>query len=245
VNVRKLALGYCTFTGAAITLLWVVLLLTGNAAGLVSQPVKVSIHLISGVTSGLLLLLTAVTLAKRKKWACRLYFFSLGMLLYSVLNAVVYYVQIEKWDRVLVFSILVIVTVVFAFLGKEERLKAETEELIRLEYRIADALIRNDYRFLDRVYDKDYICTTVTGNRTDKRSAMKEILSPEVIIKLYDNKVSEVRFFGTSALIIGEANVKGHFANKNSSGVYRYTHLFIKQGEEWKLSVAHISKFEN
>jgi len=106
---------YTIFVGLSMVGLWSMLLITGQVPELSTTPFTAITHISAELTTGVLLISTSVGLLCKKKWANRMLPFSLGMLLYAVIQAIGYYIDNLSIFFVLFFSVLIILTTLSIF----------------------------------------------------------------------------------------------------------------------------------
>jgi hypothetical protein len=93
--------------------MWGMLLFTGQVEEIGTEPFRIAAHLfLEGITA-ILLILGGLLSLKHSSRGERLHFISLGMLLYSVLTAGGYYLQLNNVAMTMIFGMLFLATVVF------------------------------------------------------------------------------------------------------------------------------------
>lgn len=88
---------FCLFTGCSITLLWVMLLATGQVSELITEPLRISLHLGSEFLLSALLIASGILWLRNSRHAALCYAFTCGMLVYSTINAAGYYAELSSW----------------------------------------------------------------------------------------------------------------------------------------------------
>lgn len=111
---------------------------------------------------------------------------------------------------------------------------SETEREIRkLERELIEAILRRDSAFLNNIMADDLSAITPFG----------DLLGKAVMINFDDNLVNEsivtdeikVRIYGDTAIVTGRATLQSRYANQDLSGQYRFTRVYFKQKENWRI----------
>jgi hypothetical protein len=106
-NIFGIIVGFCMIG------MWAMLFVTGQVKELADEPFRITAHLFSeGITAASLILGGLLSL-KHQGLGDKLHLVSLGMLLYSVLTAGGYYLQLNNMAMIILFGTLIITTVVF------------------------------------------------------------------------------------------------------------------------------------
>ena len=115
MNIRRLLGAYAIGVGLAIFGLWVALLGTGQVPELRTAPIEIGYHLVAEGLTAVLLLVAGIAVLRGSSLADRLLAFSLGMLLYTVVNSAGYYGQLGEWAMVGMFAALTLLTALFGW----------------------------------------------------------------------------------------------------------------------------------
>lgn len=92
--------------------LWGGLFLNGEVSELLTAPLELAFHLTAELLTAFALIAAGIGLLTGRKWATRLLLVSLGMVLYSVINAAGFYAQLGDWPTVAAFVALTVTTLV-------------------------------------------------------------------------------------------------------------------------------------
>ncbi len=110
---KKASYLYSIIVGISMITMWALLLMTNQVTELHTEPVRITTHIASEFITAILLILGGITSLQKVKWGLRVHTFSLGMLLYSVLTAGGYYLQLGELAMSAMFACLFAATVVF------------------------------------------------------------------------------------------------------------------------------------
>ena len=104
---------FSVFIGTCMLGMWGMLLFTGQVKEVDTEPFRIAAHLFSEGITAILLILGGLLSLMHSNRGERLHFVSLGMLLYSVLTAGGYYLQLNNVAMTAMFGLLFVTTVVF------------------------------------------------------------------------------------------------------------------------------------
>lgn len=108
--------------GVLMVIQWSISIITKQVPEINTVPVELTFHLIAELGTSIMLIFSGFSILSSKKQAYRLMFISLGMLIYSIVNAAGYFAQLGNWIFVLFFIVLISLTVICIYnLMKFER----------------------------------------------------------------------------------------------------------------------------
>lgn len=108
-------------------------------------------------------------------------------------------------------------------------------EIIKLEEELRLAMVNSDVDKLDELIDDSLIFTTPDGKIATKQMDLEvhrsqvqkisELVPSEQIVKIYEN----------CAVVTVKMKLIGDYNGINISGLYRYTRLWAKIDDKWKI----------
>lgn len=101
--------------------MWTMFYATGGIPELTTRPAEITLHLLAEFLTALMLIIGGVSVLKEKNWSMNIYFFSMGLLLYTLIVSPGYYIQQKVWSFVLMFAAFVALAVVFIILMIKEK----------------------------------------------------------------------------------------------------------------------------
>jgi hypothetical protein len=110
---KKAGYIFGVFVGFCMFGMWAMLLITGQVIEIATEPFRITAHLFSEAITAASLILGGLLSLRHRDWGERLHLVSLGMLLYSVLTAGGYYLQLNNRAMIIMFGTLIIATAVF------------------------------------------------------------------------------------------------------------------------------------
>lgn len=117
------------------------------------------------------------------------------------------------------------------------------QEIERLEEQTRQAALKGDASFMEKYAAPDYISITANGRSHSKAEEIQNRQSGAVTYQTIDVRELKIRIYGDTAICNSLAAVKfttqekGYktYYNKEYSGDYRFTRVWVKQGGDWKL----------
>jgi dipeptidyl aminopeptidase/acylaminoacyl peptidase/ketosteroid isomerase-like protein len=116
------------------------------------------------------------------------------------------------------------------------------EELKRLERAWADAEVKGDAKYPEELLADDYTFTGPDGAGVDKKGYLAARRAGEVQFKSVKFGEMKVRLYGDSAVVTGQATVKGRENGKDLSGAYRFTDVFVKRDGRWQCVAGQVTR---
>jgi ketosteroid isomerase-like protein len=105
-----------------------------------------------------------------------------------------------------------------------------------------DALTKHDTATLDKIWASDYTFVNPRGALVTKAERMANIKSGATEFKSINRKQDKVMIHGDIAIFIGRVTLEGtKYSGQESSGEYRYMHVWRKTGGEWQLLANQIT----
>ncbi|MBD3408141.1 MAG: hypothetical protein GF411_18615 [Candidatus Lokiarchaeota archaeon] len=117
MNLRRIASIYCGFVGISMIMLWTMLFATGQIPELQTEFFRIIAHILAEVATAILLLLSAIGLEKKTRWADKIFIFALGALFYTLIASPGYYIHFEIAPIAVMFFVLLIIDLVFLYIA--------------------------------------------------------------------------------------------------------------------------------
>jgi ketosteroid isomerase-like protein len=108
------------------------------------------------------------------------------------------------------------------------------EGTLQLEHERNEAIIRADAAANDRTTADDYTFITLRGELRTKAEIVQAFESGSFH---YDSSAisdMNVRVYGNTAIVTGRSTQSGKENGKDYSGAYRFTRVYINQGDHWR-----------
>ncbi len=117
MKIKNIAAGYSMFVGLSMMGMWLMFYCTGGIPELSTKPAEIWLHMTGEITTAVLLIIGGYALYRRKVWGAQVYPLSMGMLLYTLIVSPGYYVQRGEVPFVVMFSVLLLLAVIFVTLS--------------------------------------------------------------------------------------------------------------------------------
>lgn len=101
------------------------------------------------------------------------------------------------------------------------------------------ALIEADADRLDELLANDFLLIDVmTGSEVSKAALLEAVRAGLLRFDEINCIECRVRRYGVTAVITGRTRMRGAFAGQSFGADSRYTHVFVSEGEHWRLVTA-------
>ena len=110
----------------------------------------------------------------------------------------------------------------------------QTPEAVEQEF--FAALIESDQVTLDRLLADDFLLIDVmTGSEIPKPTLLEVVGARQVRFDEISRIEYRVRLYGMTAVITGRTEMSGSFGGEPFRASSRYTHVFVEEGEHWRM----------
>lgn len=106
-------------------------------------------------------------------------------------------------------------------------------QLTKIEHNWAEAYVKRDPSFVQRITADDFIFVGPDGNSVGKADYVKGMTGP-TMFTAFDIGDLKIRAYGDVAVAVGTATITAKTGEKDESGKYAFTDVFVKQRGEWK-----------
>ena len=119
-------------------------------------------------------------------------------------------------------------------------------EIDHLEEAWREAILKQDPAAMATLLADDYMAITAFGTLQTKDQALANLRSGRMHFTTLDVFDRKVRFYGKTALVTSQADVKGSTADGDISGGYRYTRVYVRDAQgNWKIVSFEASKIRD
>lgn len=123
---------------------------------------------------------------------------------------------------------------------------SKIEQQIRLLNRAwSDAITKGDAAALDRLFADDVIVTAGNGQTRNKAEEIKDAAGspdPEFVwVNPFTTEDVRVKVYEDAAVVTGLAKWGFKYKGRQSNQERRYTHLYVKQKEQWRIVAQQVS----
>ncbi len=107
---------YIIIIGIAMLSMWIFLLGKREVPELTTKPTQIYFHLVAELLTSIALIIGGIGLIMNQSWGVALFFISIGMAIYSTINAAGYYGQLKDWPIFIILLVFTIISLIFAAL---------------------------------------------------------------------------------------------------------------------------------
>jgi len=107
---------YIIIIGIAMLSMWIFLLGKREVPELTTKPTQIYFHLVAELLTSIALIIGGIGLIMNQSWGVALFFISIGMAIYSTINAAGFYGQLKDWPMFIVLIVFTIISLIFAML---------------------------------------------------------------------------------------------------------------------------------
>ena len=109
----------------------------------------------------------------------------------------------------------------------------DEQALVKIQHDWANARLKGDSSFPKRVEADDFTVGWFDGKIVNKEEDVKTYESDDATFTKFKIDDLKVRFYGETAIVIGQGSIKAHTKTQDLSGTYVWTDTFVKMGGEW------------
>jgi len=123
MKIKTMAAIYSILIGVSIIGMWTILYITGSIPEFDTEPMRIGMHLVAEIATGIILILGGYGLLRNKRWGYNIYLISMGMLIYTLLVSPGYYAEKGEFVFVIMFAIMLFFSMmfmIFSFVKQEE-----------------------------------------------------------------------------------------------------------------------------
>ncbi len=123
---------------------------------------------------------------------------------------------------------------VFGSLGYGQKMTTE-QTLMKMEQEMAEAIVKGDTSVWDKYSTDNSVFTDPGGMLMTKAQSLAMFKSGDLKIESTKIDNMKVQMFGNTAVVTYTTVDKGTWKDRDISGEYRWTDVFVKTGGKWKL----------
>ena len=116
IVVELIASIYIIIIGIAMLCMWIFLLGKREVPELTTKPTQIYFHLVAELLTSVTLIIGGIGFILSQSWGMALFFISIGMAIYSTINAAGFYGQLKDWPMFIILIVFTIISLIFATL---------------------------------------------------------------------------------------------------------------------------------
>src|SRR5438067_10862332 len=117
----------------------------------------------------------------------------------------------------------------------------DEQALRRIQHDWADARLKRDSSFPRRIEADDFTVVWFDGRIVNKEEDVKSYESADAVFTDFRIDNLDVRFYGETAIVIGQGSIKARTKTQDVSGKYVWTDTFLKQNRTWKAVASQVT----
>jgi hypothetical protein len=111
------------------------------------------------------------------------------------------------------------------------------------EVKYKNAVLEGDTDYLKKILALGYLSTSPDGIVTDRAQALDLLDAGEVKYESLALSDMKVRGYGPNLVVVNaRADLKGRIQDRDISGAYRYTRVWVKQAGSWRMVAFQASR---
>ena len=114
IIIELIASIYIIIIGTAMLCMWIFLLGKREVPELTTKPTQIYFHLIAELLTSISLIIGGIGLIMNQSWGVALFFISIGMAIYSTINAAGFYGQLKDWPMFIILIVFTMISLIFA-----------------------------------------------------------------------------------------------------------------------------------
>ena len=118
--------------------------------------------------------------------------------------------------------------------GAEQALEKKAHEY-------AEALTKRDVKALDEIWSPNYTFVNPRGELLSKAQRIANVQSGTTEFQKMNPQKERLNVHGNFAVEVGRIVVEGEYSGQESSGEYRYTTVWVKMQERWRMLANQIT----
>ena len=117
----------------------------------------------------------------------------------------------------------------------------DEQALILIQHQWADARLKRDSSFATQIEADDFTVVWPDGQIINKQDDVKSYEAEGAVFSEFKIADLDVRFYGETAIVVGQGSIKGHTPTKDLSGRYVWTDTFVKQNGAWRAVASQVT----
>ncbi len=113
MNIKKYASIYSMFIGISMIVMWTMFYINGQIPELSSEPIQIGMHLTAEFTTSVMLIIGGIGLLNNWSKAIYIFQFSMGMLIYTLIQSPGYFAQQGYLSFMGMFGIFMLLALIF------------------------------------------------------------------------------------------------------------------------------------
>ena len=140
-------------------------------------------------------------------------------------------------------AVALLSTLAFVVAFAQSRQDAQAEQEVRdMERQWRQAWLAGDAAALDRIHADDYTAIPNIGTVSTKAEVMADVRQGVFRYSRMDHSEMTVRIYGMTGVVVGRTINEGHRGERDVSGDFRYTRIYVKRNGRWQAVLAQYTR---
>jgi len=122
-----------------------------------------------------------------------------------------------------------------------QRNSDDEQALMKIQHGWADARLKRDSSFPKQIEADDFTVVWFDGRIVNKEEDVKTYESDDAAFTEFKIDDLKMRFYGDTAIVVGQGSIKAHTKTQDLSGKYVWTDTFVKMRGEWKAVASQVT----
>lgn len=102
--------------------------------------------------------------------------------------------------------------------------------------------VASDYNTLESLHAEDYYAINNEGHFTTREQVLSDVKAGKFKYSSMAHKDMRIRIYGNSAVVTGITINNGYRGDRDVSGVFAYTRVYIKENNIWRAAMAQYTR---
>jgi len=117
----------------------------------------------------------------------------------------------------------------------------DEEALRKIQQDWADARLKRDSSFPKQIEADDFTVVWFDGRLVNKQEDVQTYASDDAVFTEFKINDLKMRFYGETAIVVGQGSIKARTKTQDLSGRYIWTDTFVKQKGAWKAVASQVT----
>jgi len=115
------------------------------------------------------------------------------------------------------------------------------DDLRAQEAMLLGAMRAHDLNALSRLFDREYVCTSGSGEVWGRERALQDFEDPAFSLEQLDVEIERILPLVDAGVVTGGSRVVGTARGVSVSGLYKFTRVWRRANGEWTIIATHTS----
>jgi ketosteroid isomerase-like protein len=138
-------------------------------------------------------------------------------------------------------ALLFVLPITFVFAQASENASAE-REVRDMERRWREAWLAADAAAMERLYADDYIAIPNIGTVSTRAEILADVRRGVFRYSRMEHSEMTVRIYDVTAVVVGRTSNEGRRGDRDVSGDFRYTRIYVKRSGHWRAVLAQYTR---